>query len=127
MIKASVFSSGDSAKKNDTEIAIESICKCSDEFDENIQVLVSCLFPSCFCSSFYDCVQVIKCLLTSITSLDCGVHGASLLLCIRACFHINLMSKNAVIKSTAKAALTQMINIINQRMEMHIDDKSRFL
>jgi len=34
------------------------------------------------------------------------------------------MSKNATVKTTAKAALTQMINIINQRMEMHVDEIS---
>jgi len=105
LIKNDIFSLS-STKKSDTDLAIDSICKCSDEFDENIQLLV------------------IKCLLTAITSLDCGVHGTNLLLCIRACFHINLMSKNAIIKTTAKAALTQMINIINQRMEMHIEDST---
>lgn len=43
LIKSSSFSSGDSAKKNDTEAAIESICKCSDEFDETVQLLVKFL------------------------------------------------------------------------------------
>jgi brefeldin A-inhibited guanine nucleotide-exchange protein len=62
---------------------------------------------------------VIKALLTAITSLNCEVHGASLLLSIRACFHIDLMTKNAIIKVTAKGALTQMINVIIQRMEIN--------
>jgi brefeldin A-inhibited guanine nucleotide-exchange protein len=82
-------------------LTIETICKCADEFDETVQV------------------QVIKALLTAITSLNCEVHGANLLLSVRACFHINLMSKNPIIKVTAKAALTQMIDVINQRMEIN--------
>jgi hypothetical protein len=63
--------------------------------------------------------QVIKALLTSITSLQCEVHGASLLLAVRSCFHIHLMTKNQAIKTTAKAALTQMVNVVNQRMEVN--------
>lgn len=82
-------------------LVIETVCKCADEFDETVQV------------------QVIKALLTAITSLNCEVHGANLLLSVRACFHINLMSKNPVIKVTGKAALTQMIDVINQRMEIN--------
>jgi hypothetical protein len=68
--------------------------------------------------------QVIKALLTSITSLQCEVHGASLLLAVRSCFHIHLMSKNLSIKTSAKAALTQMVNVVNQRMEVHDVGKS---
>ncbi len=62
---------------------------------------------------------MIKALLTSITSLQCEVHGASLLLAVRSCFHIHLMTKNPSIKTTAKAALTQMVNVVNQRMEVN--------
>lgn len=40
-----------------------------------------------------------------------------MLLAIRACFHIHLISKNQVNKTTAKAALTQMLSVVNQRME----------
>jgi brefeldin A-inhibited guanine nucleotide-exchange protein len=47
------------------------------------------------------------------------VHEASLLLSIRACFHIHLISKNLINKTTAKAALTQMLSVINQRMEIN--------
>jgi hypothetical protein len=45
------------------------------------------------------------------------VHEASLLLAVRACFHIHLISKNQINKTTAKAALTQMLSVVNQRME----------
>jgi brefeldin A-inhibited guanine nucleotide-exchange protein len=57
-------------------------------------------------------------LLTAITSTYCGVHDANLLLSVRACFHIHLMSKTPAIKTAAKAALTQIISIVCQRMEL---------
>jgi brefeldin A-inhibited guanine nucleotide-exchange protein len=53
-----------------------------------------------------------------ITSLHCEVHEASLLLSVRACFHIHLISKNLINKTTAKAALTQIISVTYQRMEI---------
>ncbi len=53
----------------------------------------------------------------AVTSVHCEVHEASLLLAVRSCFHIHLITKNAVNKTTAKAALTQMLSVINQRME----------
>jgi brefeldin A-inhibited guanine nucleotide-exchange protein len=61
--------------------------------------------------------QVVKALLTAVTSQQCEVHEASLLLAVRSCFHIHLITKNVVNKTTAKAALTQMLSVINQRME----------
>lgn len=62
-------------------------------------------------------LKVIKALLIAVTSSHCEVHEASLLLAIRACFHIHLISKNQINKTTAKAALTQMLSVVNQRME----------
>lgn len=62
-------------------------------------------------------MKVIKALLIAVTSSHCEVHEASLLLAVRACFHIHLISKNQVNKTTAKAALTQMLSVVNQRME----------
>ena len=53
----------------------------------------------------------------TITSIHCEVHEASLLLSVRACFHIHLISKNLINKTTAKAALTQIISVTHQRME----------
>lgn len=88
------------------DLVIETISKCSDEYDDNVQL------------------QVIKALLTAVTSVYCEVHEASLLLAIRSCFHIHLISKNQVNKTTAKAALTQMLSVVNQRMET-IDAKTQ--
>ena len=82
------------------DLLVETVSKCSDEFDDNVQL------------------YVIKVLLTAVTSIHCEVHEASLLLAVRACFHIHLISKNQVNKTTAKAALTQMLSVANQRMEI---------
>lgn len=68
-----------------------------------------------------------KALLTTITSLHCEVHEASLLLSVRACFHIHLISKNNVNKTTAKAALTQMLSVVYQRMEMNDKRRGEYL
>lgn len=64
-------------------------------------------------------IQVIKVLLVAITSEYCNVHEGGLLLAVRACFHVNLITKNQANKTTAKAALTQMLSVVNQRMEVH--------
>jgi hypothetical protein len=45
------------------------------------------------------------------------VHEASLLLSVRSCFHIHLVSKNQINKTTAKASLVQMLSVVFQRME----------
>jgi len=60
-------------------------------------------------------LQVIKALLTAVTSATCKVHAQSLLLAVRACYHIFLTSRNMVNQTTAKATLTQMLNIVFQR------------
>jgi hypothetical protein len=92
--------------KTKFDFVIVLICNCADEMDDTVQL------------------QVIKALLTAVTSVQCEVHEASLLLAIRTCFNIHLMSKNSVNKGTAKAALTQMLSAINQRMEK-VDIKLR--
>jgi brefeldin A-inhibited guanine nucleotide-exchange protein len=79
---------------------IETICACRDDPGESVQL------------------QVIKALLTAVSSNTCEVHGESLLLSVRACYHIYLVSRNQVNRTTAKATLTQMLNIVFQRMEV---------
>jgi brefeldin A-inhibited guanine nucleotide-exchange protein len=64
-------------------------------------------------------LQVIKALLTAVTCSTCEVHEASLLLAVRTCYSIHLVSKSTVNRTTAKATLTQMLNIVFQRMEQH--------
>jgi brefeldin A-inhibited guanine nucleotide-exchange protein len=53
----------------------------------------------------------------AVTSQNCQVHEASLLLAVRSCFHIHLITKSQVNKTTAKAALTQMLSVVFLRME----------
>ncbi|PIK46914.1 putative brefeldin A-inhibited guanine nucleotide-exchange protein 1-like [Apostichopus japonicus] len=61
-----------------------------------------------------DCLQA---LLTAVTSPTCDVHEGTLLHVVRTCFNIYLASKNLVNQTTAKATLTQMLNVIFTRME----------
>ena len=42
----------------------------------------------------------------------------ALLLTVRTCYNIFLMSRSAVNQTTAKASLTQMLNCVFQRMEL---------
>lgn len=78
---------------------VESVCKCVQDTDDNVQL------------------QIIKTLLTTITSFNCEVHDRTLLEAFRACYHIHITSKNLVNQTTAKATLTQMMHYVFQRME----------
>ncbi|KAK8729377.1 hypothetical protein OTU49_008796 [Cherax quadricarinatus] len=62
-------------------------------------------------------IQIIKALLTVITSQYVSVHEGTVLVAVRTCYNIFLASKDMNNQVTAKAALTQMINIIFTRME----------
>ncbi|KAJ3127570.1 Brefeldin A-inhibited guanine nucleotide-exchange protein 2 [Nowakowskiella sp. JEL0407] len=66
-------------------------------------------------------VQVIKVLLSCITSTACEIHEISLLKVIQTCFNIHLYTKNPTNAITAKASLTQMINLVFSRMERYAD------
>ncbi|GBG26811.1 Brefeldin A-inhibited guanine nucleotide-exchange protein 1 [Hondaea fermentalgiana] len=88
------------------DLVVRAICACEDTegkgntTDDSVQL------------------QVIKALLTAVTSAGCGVHETSLLNSVRACYHIHLYSRNPVNKTTAKATLTQMMSAIFQQMEV---------
>ena len=81
------------------DLVIETVARCSEEFDDAVHL------------------QVIKTLLMAVTSQNCQVHEASLLLAVRSCFHIHLITKSQVNRTTAKAALTQMLSVVFLRME----------
>ncbi len=72
------------------DVIIETIYDCSMLEDDNVQL------------------QVIKSLLTCITSVSCQVHDHSLLRTIRGCFNIYMMSRNVINQTTSKATLTQV-------------------
>lgn len=82
---------------------VESVCNCfhGPATDDGVQL------------------QIIKALLTLVTSPSCQVHESSLLLAIQACFDIYLSSRNATNQNTAKATLTQMFNNSFQKMESY--------
>eukprot|EP00897_Mesotaenium_endlicherianum_P003192 jgi/Mesen1/2900/ME000175S02055 len=69
-------------------------------------------------------LQVIKVILTAIASSTFQVHGECLVLGIRTCYNIVLNSKSNVNLTTAKATLTQMINIVFKRMELLVVEPS---
>ncbi|XP_075679751.1 ADP ribosylation factor guanine nucleotide exchange factor Sec71 [Dermatophagoides pteronyssinus] len=84
-----------------------------------IDTMVTCIC-NCFIGPNTDDdvqLQIIKALLTIVTSQSCPVHEQSILLVIRTCYNIYLSSKKLVNQTTAKAALTQMLNVIFSRME----------
>lgn len=78
---------------------MESVCKCHDLGDENVELLV------------------LKTLLSGVTSTGLRIHGDCLLQAVRTCYNVYLGSKNVVNQTTAKASLTQMLVIVFRRME----------
>lgn len=62
-------------------------------------------------------LSVIKVLLTLLTSPLVEIHGHSLLKVFQTCFHIHVHSKNGIHAGTAKASLTQMMNVVLAKME----------
>uniref|UniRef100_A0A673BW58 SEC7 domain-containing protein n=1 Tax=Sphaeramia orbicularis TaxID=375764 RepID=A0A673BW58_9TELE len=80
---------------------VETICNCfqGPQTDEGVQL------------------QIIKALLTAVTSPHIEIHEGTILLTVRTCYNIYLASRNLINQTTAKATLTQMLNVIFTRME----------
>ncbi|KAG7472307.1 hypothetical protein MATL_G00107540 [Megalops atlanticus] len=80
---------------------VETICNCfqGPPTDEGVQL------------------QIIKALLTAVTSPHIEIHEGTVLLTVRTCYNIYLASRNLINQTTAKATLTQMLNVIFTRME----------
>ncbi|CAL0324557.1 unnamed protein product [Lupinus luteus] len=78
---------------------VESVCKCHDFGDDATELLL------------------LKTLLSAVTSISLRIHGDCLLLIVRTCYDIYLLSKNVVNQTTAKASLIQMLVIVFRRME----------
>jgi len=53
-----------------------------------------------------------------VTSQHVEVHEATVLKAVKTCYNIYLASRNLVNQTTARATLTQMLNVIFTRMEM---------
>ncbi|XP_073462877.1 brefeldin A-inhibited guanine nucleotide-exchange protein 2 isoform X1 [Aquarana catesbeiana] len=88
---------------------VDTICNCfqGPQTDEGVQL------------------QIIKALLTVVTSPYVEIHEATILQTVRTCYNIYLASKNLVNQTTAKATLTQMLNVIFARMEMQVSQEFR--
>ncbi|XP_015794593.1 brefeldin A-inhibited guanine nucleotide-exchange protein 1 [Tetranychus urticae] len=83
------------------DVIVDTICSCfhGPSTDEGVQL------------------QIIKALLTVVSSQYCQVHEGSVLLAVKTCYNIYIGSKNLINQTTAKATLTQMLNVIFRRME----------
>lgn len=80
---------------------LEGITKCSESNIEGIQV------------------GVVKNMLAILTSPQCGVHEASLLMAVRATFHVYLITKSQNCKQQAQNALLDMLRSVYNRMEAY--------
>ncbi|XP_038606683.1 brefeldin A-inhibited guanine nucleotide-exchange protein 2 [Tachyglossus aculeatus] len=90
---------------------VETVCNCfqGPQTDEGVQL------------------QIIKALLTAVTSPHIEIHEGTILQTVRTCYNIYLASKNLINQTTAKATLTQMLNVIFTRMENQAIQESRDL
>uniref|UniRef100_A0A8B9SZL7 ARF guanine nucleotide exchange factor 2 n=1 Tax=Anas platyrhynchos TaxID=8839 RepID=A0A8B9SZL7_ANAPL len=88
---------------------VDTICNCfqGPQTDEGVQL------------------QIIKALLTAVTSPYIEIHEGTVLQTVRTCYNIYLASKNLINQTTAKATLTQMLNVIFTRMENQSVQESR--
>ncbi|XP_061371044.1 brefeldin A-inhibited guanine nucleotide-exchange protein 2-like [Gastrolobium bilobum] len=98
-LRGEVDPSGAAAEAKLLSNLIESVCKCHDLGDDAMELLV------------------LKTLLSAVTSISLRIHGDCLLLIVRTCYDIYLVSKNVVNQTTAKASLIQMLVIVFRRME----------
>eukprot|EP01065_Artemidia_motanka_P015433 TRINITY_DN19254_c0_g2_i1.p1 TRINITY_DN19254_c0_g2~~TRINITY_DN19254_c0_g2_i1.p1 ORF type:complete len:1758 (+),score=638.33 TRINITY_DN19254_c0_g2_i1:52-5325(+) len=79
-----------------------------------------CVDCACAAASFpHDGVQlqVIKALLSAVSTPSCGCRGGSLMQAVRTTFNMHVLASNPVNATTAKAALNQMVSIVFQRMQ----------
>uniref|UniRef100_W5M5H3 ARF guanine nucleotide exchange factor 2 n=1 Tax=Lepisosteus oculatus TaxID=7918 RepID=W5M5H3_LEPOC len=90
---------------------VETVCNCfqGPQTDEGVQL------------------QIIKALLTTVTSPHIEIHEGTILMTVRTCYNIYLASKNLINQTTAKATLTQMLNVIFARMESQATLETREL
>jgi hypothetical protein len=82
-----------------------------------VDVLVESLYN---CAMFVDdAVQlaVLKCILTVIQSSSSPTHDQSIILAVRACFHIYISSMVPTNRNTARATVIQVVTLTFQRMD----------
>lgn len=94
---------GDEARRtrNLIDQVVDTICRChrGESTDEDVEL------------------QILKALLTVVTTPTSGVHGHSLLQAIRMCYMICLTSKSVINQTTARGLLDQMISGVFTKLE----------
>jgi len=98
-IRGAAIDDENPARKLTTKV-VNTISSCFDYPDDGVQL------------------QIIKAFLSLVSSSVCDIHETSLLNAIRTCYNIYLVTRHPVNQNTAKGILTQMINVIFQRMEL---------
>ena len=93
-------------KRTMIDVVMETICSCRDQEDELVQL------------------QIVKGVLTAVTTKASSVHETTLLLAVKTCFYIYLVSRTPVMQTTANATLTQMLSVVFQRLEIGHDTTS---
>jgi len=63
------------------------------------------------------CLLALRCVLTCVLSKNRQVNGSALMGCIRTCYLINKDSKSAAAQSTARTALSQILNALTSRLD----------
>lgn len=104
---------------------VETICACftGPQTDEGMLSYLECshlYLLSIFIPTGVQ-LQIIKALLTVVTSQHVEVHEGTVLLAVRTCYNIFLASKNLINQTTARATLTQMLNVIFTKMELEAE------
>jgi len=82
-----------------------------------IHVMIETLYEASMYRDAHVQRQVLKALLTTVSSVSCPVHDHSLLQAVTSCYQIYLQAADETNRTTSKAALTQIFNIVFQRME----------
>ncbi|CAJ1345350.1 unnamed protein product [Effrenium voratum] len=85
---------------------VESVCNCAESADDTVQM------------------HMISTLLAAVTSQVCEVHGQSLMLAVDTCMKLYRDSRSQSNQRMAQTALTQMLSVITQRMELSSADLS---
>ncbi|KAK9467151.1 hypothetical protein V1512DRAFT_237847 [Lipomyces arxii] len=88
--------------------AVEVVCDCfkADSTDEKVEM------------------QIIKALLGAVLSEKLVVHAAALLKAIRQAYNIFILSRSPANQALAQATLTQMVNVVFERVKQRIRTKS---
>ena len=88
-----------SGARNHAGEIVDAICGAAEVRDEAVEL------------------QVLKSILTAVSSRAFEVHDRALLRVVRTCYNIYLSSKSEVNQNTAKATLTQMLTTVFHRLE----------